>query len=591
MAKISRKYRLSLTPEQERELAEQVRLVTRVWNAFIERHKLKGQRSLLECFSKPSGINGLEREKRKAYGRMMRAKETFEALGSKPDANPERLAVLEAEYASAMAAHEAAEAVVAAILPSKDAPFAPPLASSEVTALRNAAPELRQISSALIHGTARTFQEALRGFYQSVKKGLPARPPGFRAYSESETLTMALQISAPILWRRSAKAQAGLLRAGKSTHSRYGCIRLPGWSSDRPLKFRLGTYGLPTFARKVDAKTDPKPVVRITRDKAGRWFVCFAVDDRTSQPGGKTPLGVDLGVAVPVALSVPARAIRSAQKASRPLVGPMSQPRLRHQVPVEYVQRAGIRIKQRIGGVSRGLRLHDLPQLTKTEEERMLRIQRRIARNRQQRQICRDPVERDLLRSAYGQLLREHNKYIQRLDDRRRDWREQTTTRLARRSREIYVEALALKNMTRSASGTVDVPGSRVSQKRGLNRSLLAASLGHVRERLEQKVTARGGTLVQVPSHYTSQECSACHAVDSASRDGRRYRCTSCGFEAHADTNAANNILARGLGCLDAAKKLDKNEHGTDGADGMKSVPKQAGASRRPLQSRPRSHQ
>jgi putative transposase len=36
--------------------------------------------------------------------------------------------------------------------------------------------------------------------------------------------------------------------------------------------------------------------------------------------------------------------------------------------------------------------------------------------------------------------------------------------------------------------------------------------------------------------------------VDGASRDGQLFRCTACGHEAHADTNAAIEILRRGWG-------------------------------------------
>ncbi|WP_035210033.1 zinc ribbon domain-containing protein, partial [Acidithiobacillus thiooxidans] len=47
---------------------------------------------------------------------------------------------------------------------------------------------------------------------------------------------------------------------------------------------------------------------------------------------------------------------------------------------------------------------------------------------------------------------------------------------------------------------------------------------------------------------YTSQTCSVCGVVDAGNRpDQAVFHCLHCGQEAHADVNAAQNILARGL--------------------------------------------
>ncbi|MHB8254324.1 MAG: zinc ribbon domain-containing protein [Acidiferrobacter sp.] len=41
--------------------------------------------------------------------------------------------------------------------------------------------------------------------------------------------------------------------------------------------------------------------------------------------------------------------------------------------------------------------------------------------------------------------------------------------------------------------------------------------------------------------------CAVCGGVDAGNRKAARFRCRHCGHEAHADGNAAQNILARGL--------------------------------------------
>jgi len=47
---------------------------------------------------------------------------------------------------------------------------------------------------------------------------------------------------------------------------------------------------------------------------------------------------------------------------------------------------------------------------------------------------------------------------------------------------------------------------------------------------------------------YTSQICPVCGVVDAKNRKTQAvFHCRHCGHEAHADVNAAQNILARGL--------------------------------------------
>jgi hypothetical protein len=47
-------------------------------------------------------------------------------------------------------------------------------------------------------------------------------------------------------------------------------------------------------------------------------------------------------------------------------------------------------------------------------------------------------------------------------------------------------------------------------------------------------------------SAYTLQTCSSCCVVCAESRENQAvFRCVVCGFESHADANAAMNILRR----------------------------------------------
>nr|MCR4623233.1 transposase [Alphaproteobacteria bacterium] len=90
--------------------------------------------------------------------------------------------------------------------------------------------------------------------------------------------------------------------------------------------------------------------------------------------------------------------------------------------------------------------------------------------------------------------------------------------------------------------------GKNVQAKSGLNKSILDQGWYEFRRQLEYKLRWRGGELRTVPAQFTSQRCSCCGEEDKASRKTQsRYKCTSCGYEANADHNAAKNILAAGL--------------------------------------------
>jgi putative transposase len=219
---------------------------------------------------------------------------------------------------------------------------------------------------------------------------------------------------------------------------------------------------------------------RVTMDRAGRWHVAFtAVPEPIPAPGNGQAVGIDRGVAVSAALST--------------------------------------------GELLRA------PGLGVAERTRMLRLQRKLARAR------RGSNRRQRVKYAIARLTA-------RQTDRRKDWAEKASTRLAREFDVICVENLAITGMTRSARGTADKPGRNVRQKSGLNRAILAQGWGLLVRRLQQKAPGR---VEKVKPHFTSQRCSACGHVNPASRESQaRFVCTACGFAGHADVNAARNIAA-----------------------------------------------
>jgi putative transposase len=119
---------------------------------------------------------------------------------------------------------------------------------------------------------------------------------------------------------------------------------------------------------------------------------------------------------------------------------------------------------------------------------------------------------------------------------------EQTSTRLAADFDLIRVEDLKIKNMVRSARGTIAVPGKNVRAKAGLNRSIHAAGWGRLVTHLEHKAPGR---VEKINPAYTSQICHACGHRAAENRERQAvFRCRACGHTDHADVNAAKNIAA-----------------------------------------------
>jgi putative transposase len=176
------------------------------------------------------------------------------------------------------------------------------------------------------------------------------------------------------------------------------------------------------------------------------------------------------------------------------------------------------------------------------ERRKLQRLKHKLARAR------RGSGRRSRVKVAIGRLHA-------RETDRRKDWVEKTSTDIARRFDVIKVEDLPIRNMTRSAMGTVDNPGRNVRAKAGLNRAILHSGWGLLVRRLEDKTSGR---VEKINPAFTSQRCSSCGWVDRKSRESQAaFRCTACGYACHADVNAARNIAAghavtaRG-GCRDA---------------------------------------
>ena len=219
---------------------------------------------------------------------------------------------------------------------------------------------------------------------------------------------------------------------------------------------------------------------RVTRDRRGHWHVAFAyIPDPVAGPGTGDVVGIDRGVAVSAALST----------------GEMLR----------------------------------VPGLSAREADRLRRLSRKLARAR------RGSGRRGRAKMAVARLKA-------RETDRRKDWAEKASTDIARRFDVIRVEDLRIRDMTRSAKGTVESPGRNVRAKTGLNRGIRRSGWGLLIRRLEDKAPGR---VEKINPVYTSQRCSACGHIARESRESQAlFRCVACNYTVNADVNAARNIAA-----------------------------------------------
>ncbi len=75
-----------------------------------------------------------------------------------------------------------------------------------------------------------------------------------------------------------------------------------------------------------------------------------------------------------------------------------------------------------------------------------------------------------------------------------------------------------------------------------MNKWLGSWTFSRLQTFLEYKAEAQGKQVVYINPAYTSQTCSACGHQNKNNRTRARFKCGTCGFQQHADINAARNI-------------------------------------------------
>jgi putative transposase len=331
--------------------------------------------------------------------------------------------------------------------------------------------EARAVSPWLAAGSVIVQQQALRDFHAAYASWFASLREWYERHPSAPPAGWPAMPSPPS-WRKRGRSEGFRIVAVRPQdvqrlNRRWGQVAVPklGW-----VRFRWSR---------------PVPIAksyRVTRDRAGRWHVAFAVvPPALPAPGNGGVVGVDRGVAVSVALSTG-----------------------------ELFTVSGLR---------------------PAEQQRLRLLQRRQSRQR------KGSRRRERTRLAVARLTAKEA-------DRRRDWTEKLSTHLARRFDVICVEGLDIRTMTRTAKGTIERPGHNVRQKARLNRGILASGWGRLVDRLEHKAPGRIQKIPAAYTSQRCSACG--HIAAESRQSQTAFRCVACAWTGNADYNAARNIAAAG---------------------------------------------
>lgn len=270
-------------------------------------------------------------------------------------------------------------------------------------------------------------------------------------------------------------------------------------------KIKLPKLGWINFDNHRPIEGTPTSVT--VSSKAGRWFIAVSAKQQVQEPIKQTDsaIGIDLGIANLIALS------------DGSFVKPLDLNKQNKKL--KYLQRCLSRKKKG----------------SKNSKKQKLKIQ----------------------------------KAHYKISNIKKDYLHKTTTTLSKSHAVVVMEDLKIKNMSRSAKGTIEKPGKNVKAKSGLNRSILAQNWGEIKRQLEYKQSWSGGRLEVIDPKNTSRTCPNCGYIDKQNRKTQaNFTCLNCAFIAHADTVGAINVLQRAglarLACGEKSSGVENIQRETD---------------------------
>lgn len=208
--------------------------------------------------------------------------------------------------------------------------------------------------------------------------------------------------------------------------------------------------------------------------------------------------------------------------------------------------------------------------------KRLIVLQRKLShkhevRKKQQQKFKDDAVKLDKIKynsENYKKLQSRIQKLYAKIHCIKVDFLHKVSHSMSKSHTHIVREALAIPQMTKSARRLklennpryqkklaqrfLDKPWlAKVYSERKQNRKLLNKNWGMFNLFLEYKLAWNMGFMHKVNPAYTSQTCSVCNHKSKDNRLSQSlFICQQCGVKAHADVNAARNILFKAFSPL-----------------------------------------
>jgi putative transposase len=192
----------------------------------------------------------------------------------------------------------------------------------------------------------------------------------------------------------------------------------------------------------------------------------------------------------------------------------------------------------------------DIPQHFRHSEAKLAKLQQKVATRK------KGSKARKLLNRRIGRLH-------QRIARQRKQFHFETAKQVLQKAPVVFVEDLAVKNMSSRCKPKQDEEGNYVangqSRKSGLNKSIADAGWAQFIDILSFKAESAGGKVVKVNPKNTSQVCSNCLNVVPKTLKERWHDCDRCNLSIDRDTNSAILIKKVGLGVVLTIKRSRRN--------------------------------
>ena len=151
-------------------------------------------------------------------------------------------------------------------------------------------------------------------------------------------------------------------------------------------------------------------------------------------------------------------------------------------------------------------------------DTKLLDIRKKRWQRKQARRFQKGKVQTNRHTFAKNRVAHFSKKIANKLQNKQHH----LSTKLTNEYSTVCIEDLKIKNMSKSAKGTIENPGKNVKAKSGLNRVILNSSWGEIKRMFEYKADK----LVKVPPHHTSQKCSECGHTEKDNRKSQaRFEC------------------------------------------------------------------